>query len=140
MKNLLFLLLLAIPLSAPAKGKKSFKRAVGQFVAAYNSGDPGSLYEAFSPKSRDRGRFTRAKLVHLKDRYRSIKSYSFSHEREDGMHIFVVKFAKPRYDDPSWIPNAWLGVWLDDKGKILKLRFPTPGHLDGKERYLLTTN
>ena len=137
-----FAFLLLLPGMAMAQGK-GHRAAIAQFVQCYNNLDAAGMSTLFSSRSADKNRYTRAHLAQLHNRFRNIKSFSFARQREDGLIIYTVKFVKPHYNDPTFIPNAWVGVYLDkkangdDKDKVLKLKFPTSAYLDGGERYFL---
>ena len=122
--------------------KGDYKEVMAQLMAFYNANDASGFNSLFSDRSHDNGRFTRGRILALKDKYREMESYRFARTREDGIVVFRVSYAKYRgkYPDENEKYHAgWVGFTLDNNKKILRLRFPTTAYTGDGQRYLLRT-
>ena len=134
----LILLLSLLPAMAMAQGRKDYKAAMAQFMALYNSNDAAGISGLFSAKSGDRGRYTSGKLYSLKTELRDLRSFTYLRQREDGLIIFSVRYAKykGKYPELHQGTTGYIGLRLDKDNKILRLRMPTYAYPGDEQRYL----
>ena len=133
-------LLLLLPVVAMAQRRSDYKEAMTQIMQCYNSNDANALSNLFSPKSHDRAYYTRGRLGAIKSEYRDIVSFHYLRQREDGVVIFTVRFAKYQgkyrkilYPDN----NGYVGLALDKDNKIMRLKLPASA--GNEPRYLFKT-
>ncbi len=137
--RVLLVLLLLLPAMAMAQGRKDYKYALSQFMAAYNSNDAGAVRALFSDKSHDGASFTSGKISRLKSELREMRSFTYVRQREDGLVIFRVKYTKyhGKYKDLHPDHTGWVGLRLDQNNKIVRFKMPTYAYPQDSPRYIM---
>ncbi len=134
---ILALLLIVLPAVGMAQTMKEYREVVSQVVACYNSTDANGLAALFAPNSRLKERYNRNLLSDLLYDNRAIVSYRYMRQREDGLAIFRIKYAKykGKYKENYYPRNGYLGIHLDRNKKITYLGLPTSASFNNEPRY-----
>jgi len=135
---ILAIILLMLPAIGRGQNMKEYREVVSQVVACYNSTDAAGLSALFAPNSRLKERYNRNYLSDLLFDNRAIVSYHYMRQREDGLAIFRIKYAKykGKYKENYHPRNGYLGIHLDRNKKITYLGLPTSASYNNEPRYL----
>ena len=122
-----------------AQERKDYREAMGKVVECYNNNSAACLSGLFTSGSSNRGIYSQSKVNQLRTEMREIVSYKYMRQREDGMIIFKVTFARYHgpYKDLYRNHKGCVGLRLDKNKKITRLSLPTMAYPPDHPHYAL---